>query len=227
MSDRVIVFTDREDAGVQLGAALKREPISGKVLVLGLPRGGVPVAFEVAKALDAPMDVMIVRKLGAPFNPELAVGAIARGGVTIYNERLLAQLGLAEQDVERIREREQAELARRERKYRGDRPFPDVKDKTVILVDDGIATGATMEAAVEAIRLLGPASVVVAVPTAARDSVARLARRADKVVALSTPEPYVAVGAWFQRFGQVPDAEVERLLSASAGGEKRQRLESA
>ena len=224
MSDRAIVFTDREDAGVQLGAALKQQPVSEDVLVLGLPRGGVPVALEVAKALDAPMDVLVVRKLGAPFNPELAVGAIAWGGVTVYNERLLAQLGLTEQDIERMRQREQAELARREKKYRGDRPFPDVKDKAVILVDDGIATGATMEAAVEAIRLLGPASVVVAVPTAARDSAARLARRADTVVALSTPEPYVAVGAWFQRFGQVPEDEVEKLLSE---GEKRERLASA
>ena len=185
------------------------------------------MAFEVAKALDAPMDVMVVRKLGAPFSPELALGAIASGGVTIYNQRLLDQLGLSEQDLGPVREREQAELARREQEYRGDRPFPDVKDKAVILVDDGMATGATMEAAIAAIRLLGPASVIVAVPSAARDSVARLAGTADKVVVLSTPEPYLAVGAWFQRFGQVSEREVERLLSASATGEKRRRLESA
>lgn len=224
----VIVFTDREDAGRQLGAALQREPIPHEVLVLGLPRGGVPVAFEVAMALNAPMDVMVVRKLGAPFNPELAVGAIALGGVAIYNDRLLAQLGLSEQDLEPIREREQAELARREQKYRGDRPFPEVKGRAVILVDDGIATGATMEAAVEAIRLLGPSSVIVAVPSASRDSVARLAGAADKVVALSTPEPYVAVGAWFQRFAQVPDEEVQRLLGVAARRDAdRRHLESA
>jgi len=208
----VNIFRDREDAGRQLAAGLQREHLSGDIVVLGLPRGGVPVAYQVAEALSAPLDVLIVRKLGAPFNRELAVGAIASGGVAIYNTRLLAQLGLSEADVEPIRLREQAELERRTREYRGDSPFPDVRDKTVILVDDGIATGATMEAAVEAVRSLEPASVIVAVPTAARDSVIRIERVADRVVALSTPEPYMAVGAWFESFPQVPDQEVVTLL---------------
>lgn len=182
-------------------------------MVLGLPRGGVPVAYEVAGALGAPLDVFIVRKLGAPFNPELAVGAIASGGVAVYNERVLDQLGIDEEDIAAIRERAEAELRRREQAYRGDRPLPQIKNRTVILVDDGVATGATMRAAVDAVRQLEPRAVMVAVPHAARDSVNALAARADKVVALSIPEPYMAVGAWYQHFPQLSDEQVMELLN--------------
>lgn len=186
--------------------------LSGDVIVLGLPRGGVPVAREVAVALDAPLDVLVVRKIGAPFNPELALGAIAFGGVTVYNEELLAELGIDEAELDGARRREQAELERRERAYRGERPTPDLERKTVVLVDDGMATGATMHAAVTAVRALHPKRVVVAVPTSARDTFARIEEVADRVVALAIPEPYFGVGAWYEEFRQLTDEEVVRCL---------------
>jgi putative phosphoribosyl transferase len=213
------VFHDRETAGRALGERLSREAITGDIVVLGLPRGGVPVACEVGAALGAPVDALVVRKLGAPFNPELAVGAIAFGGVTVYNEDLLEQLALDEADVEPIRRRELAELARREQAYRPGLPPLDVRDRTVILVDDGMATGATMHAAALAVRAQAPQALVVAVPTAARDAVSRLEQVADRVVALATPEPYFGVGAWYSVFRQLDDAEV---VSALASAAKRQ-----
>jgi predicted phosphoribosyltransferase len=185
--------------------------------VLGLPRGGIPVACEVAAALHAPVDALIVRKLGAPFNPELALGAVAFGGVTVYNEDLLAQLRLAEENLAPIRARELEELHRRERAYRQGRPPLDVAGATVVIVDDGMATGATMHAAVAATRALEPASVIVAVPTAAIDAVERLEGLADRVVALATPEPYHGVGAWYSEFHQLSDAEVVAQLAAAGG----------
>ena len=189
--------------------------MSGDVIVLGLPRGGIPVACEVGAALGAPVDALVVRKLGAPFNPELAVGAIAFGGVTVYNEGLLAQLGLDEDDVAPILQRERAELARRERANRPGLAQPELAGRTVVLVDDGMATGATMHAAVLAARALHPEGVIVAVPTAARDAVERLGQVADRVVALGTPEPYFGVGSWYSEFPQLSDQEVVDELAAA------------
>jgi predicted phosphoribosyltransferase len=210
------MFYDRQGAGRDLGAKLTELDIGGNVLVLGLPRGGVPVAREVAAALGAPVDVLVVRKLGAPFNPELALGAIAYGGVTVYNEDLLAQLELDEADLAPVRARELAELERRELAYRAGRPPLAVAGATVIIVDDGMATGATMHAAVVATRVLEPARIVVAVPTAARDAVERLTGVADQVVVLATPEPYFGVGAWYSRFPQLSDEEVVAALDTAS-----------
>jgi len=182
--------------------------------VLALPRGGVPVAFEIAAALDAPLDVFLVRKIGAPFNPEFAAGAIAAGGTVVYNRAALAALGLREDDLEETVARERAEIARRERVYRQGRAPLALGGKTAILVDDGIATGATMRAAVDAARALRPKRIVVAAPTAASDAVAELERTADTVVVLAVPEPYVAVGRWYEEFPQLEDSEVVELLLA-------------
>lgn len=209
------MFADRIAAGRDLGRRLAEAGIAGKVVVLGLPRGGIPVACEVGAALDAPVDALIVRKLGAPFNPELALGAIAYGGVTVYNDDLLEQLQLAETDLEPIRARELKELERRERTYRADRPPLAIAGATVIIVDDGMATGATMHAAVVATRALAPKRIIVAVPTAAIDAVERLDRVADEVVALATPEPYFGVGAWYSKFPQLTDEEVVEALAAA------------
>jgi predicted phosphoribosyltransferase len=215
------MFADRVSAGRELGRRLVELGVGGRILVLGLPRGGVPVACEVAAALDAPVDVLVVRKLGAPFNPELALGAIAYGGITVYNDELLAQLDLDETALDSIRAREREELQRRERAYRGDRGPIAVEGATVVIVDDGMATGATMHAAAVATRALEPARIVVAVPTASVDAVQRLDRVADLVVALATPEPYFGVGAWFAHFPQLADEEVVAALAAAAKRDAR------
>lgn len=209
------IFHDRIEAGNALGARVSQLGLSGPLLVLGLPRGGVPVACEVATALAAPVDVLVVRKLGAPFNPELAVGAIAFGGVTVYNEPLLDQLGLDEESIAPIRARELEELERRERAYRGTKPPPDLEGKTVVIVDDGIATGATMHAAVVAARKLAPRRILAAAPTSAVDAVVRLEEVADRVVVLHTPEPYFGVGAWYEEFPQLSDGDVLDALERS------------
>jgi predicted phosphoribosyltransferase len=188
------------------------------VIVLGLPRGGVPVACEVGGAIGAPVDVLIVRKLGAPFNPELAIGSIASGGVTVYNDRILEQLGIGPKELAPIVEREHEELARREQLYRGDAPLPELAGKVVVLVDDGAATGATMHAGVEAVKALAPARVIVALPTSSRDAAERLGRVADEVIILSTPEPYYSVGSWYLEFGQLSDADVSDWLARTGGG---------
>jgi predicted phosphoribosyltransferase len=206
------IFRDRREAGKQLGERLRELQLGRNLIVLGLPRGGVPVALEVAKALAAPLDVIVVRKIGAPFNPELALGAVAFGGVTVWNDALLRELRIDESDLESTLNREQAELQRREQAYRGAEPMPDLKGLTVVLVDDGIATGATMHAAVLATRSLHPRSVIAAVPTSSVDSVERLEAVADGVLALATPEPYYGVGAWYRQFPQLSDAEVVRCL---------------
>jgi putative phosphoribosyl transferase len=214
------IFRDRSDAGQRLGLRLQQLGIAGEPIVLALPRGGVPVACQVAAALGAPVDVLVVRKLGAPGNPELAVGAIALGNVTVYNERLLAELELDEPALAPIREREGIELGRRERAYRGDRPPPVLEGKTVIIVDDGVATGATMHAAVLAARQLRPREIVVAVPTSAADSILRLENVADRVVALSMPEPYESVDASYAQFPQLRDEDV---LACLAQAEQRSK----
>ena len=205
-------FQDRIEAGRTLADALKEYAKRHDVVVLALPRGGVPVGFEVAKALRAPFDVFLVRKLGVPGHPELAMGAIASGGVRVLSEDLIAQLDIPRAAVEQVAVRERLELERRDRLYRGDRRLPDLRDRTAILVDDGLATGATMEAAVEAVRMYHPARVIVAVPVCAVDSAARLRQTADEIVCALTPEPFQAVGMWYERFDQTSDEEVIRLL---------------
>ena len=207
------LFQDRRDAGRQLAAALasyrKNEPV-----VLALPRGGVPVAYEVARALNAPLDVFLVRKLGVPGHEELAMGAIASGGVRVVNEEIVAAAGIEEQQIEAVAKRERAELERRERTYRGARDPVDVEGKTAIVVDDGLATGATMRAAVAALRSMAPEMVVVGVPTAAPPVRDDLARRADEVVCVIAPEPFGAVGFWYEDFAQTTDDEIRTLLAA-------------
>lgn len=209
------VYRDRVEAGKALAGALG-EFGGQQTIVAGLPRGGVPVAFEVARALGAPLDVYVVRKLGAPFQPELAMGAIASGGVLVRNEPVLAMIPDAEDSLERARQREQAVLAGRERRYRGSRPPLDPQGKTVIVVDDGIATGSTMKAAVRALKAAGAARVVVAVPVAPPDTCRELESLADEVVCLQAPRMFSAVGQWYEDFSQTTDEEVERLL-AEAG----------
>jgi putative phosphoribosyl transferase len=205
-------FRDRAEGGRLLGERLTALASRDDVFVLALPRGGVPVAREVARALGAPLDVFLVRKLGHPAQPELAMGAIASGGTRVLNEQLVRELRLDDDVIDRVTERELAELERRERAYRGDRPLPDLTGKTVVLVDDGLATGATMRAAVAAVRAQGPRRIVVAVPTAPLHSLAELGREADEVVSVITPEPFHAVGLWYEDFRELSDDDVRRLL---------------
>ena len=205
-------FDDRADAGRRLAELLDDYRSDPPPLVLALPRGGVPVAFEVATRLDAPLDVLIVRKLGMPGDEELAIGAIASGGVTVLNDDLIDALAVPPNVVDAVAARERAELVRREQAYRGDRTGLDVAGRTAIVVDDGLATGATMRAAVLALRRLSPSSVVVAVPVAARQALADLAAVADRCVAVATPSPFFGVGLWYRDFSQTSDDEVRELL---------------
>ena len=191
------LFRDRTDAGRRLAAKLAAYAKRRDVIVLALPRGGVPVGYEVARALDAPLDVFVVRKLGVPGYEELAMGAVATGGVRVLNDELVQRLGIPDDLIEAVAAREQRELARRERLYRGGRPPPDVRGRTVILVDDGLATGATMHAAIAALRQLQPARIVVAVPTASPDTCEQLQAEVDDVICAITPEPFQAVGRWY------------------------------
>jgi predicted phosphoribosyltransferase len=206
-------FRDRVNAGKVLAEHLRKYAGRPDVIVLALPRGGVPVAYEVARALGAPLDVFIVRKLGVPGHEEYAMGAVASGGVRVVNQDVIRGLGLNDVAIERVAARELAELNRRERLYRGDRPEPDLKGRTVILVDDGLATGSTMKAAVKALRARGPARIVVAVPIAAADTCEALRREVDEVVCAVTPVPFHAVGLWYDDFRQTSDEEVHDLLA--------------
>ena len=207
-------FRDRADAGRQLGEALKpRYGDRPDVLVLALPRGGVPVAYEVARILKAPLDIFVVRKLGVPGHEELAMGAIATGGVRVLNEDVVRQLGIDDEAIDAIAAQEQRELERRERAYRGDRPAHDVRGQTVILVDDGLATGSTMRAAVASLRQQGPARIVVAVPVASTEACEELGAEADETVCGATPRPFQGVGRWYQDFSQTSDDEVHELLA--------------
>jgi erythromycin esterase-like protein/predicted phosphoribosyltransferase len=207
------LFRDRREAGRVLAEKLATYANRPDVLVLALPRGGVPVAYEVARALGAPLDVFVVRKLGVPGYEELAMGAVATGGVLVLNDQLVERLGIPEPMIDAIAARERQELARRERLYRGGRPPPDVRGRTVILVDDGLATGATMHAAIQALRQQHPARIVVAVPTASPETCEEMKAKADEVICAITPEPFHAVGRWYQDFSQTTDEEVGDLLA--------------
>jgi putative phosphoribosyl transferase len=206
-------FADRADAGRRLASALSEFAGRDDVLVLGLPRGGVPVAFEVARALRAPLDVYLVRKLGVPGHEELAMGAIASGGTRVVDERVVGELGIAEEAIAAVAATEQRELERRERLYREGRPPPAVEGRAAILIDDGLATGSTMRAAAAALRERSPARVIAAVPVAPPETVRRLAPEVDELVCLATPEPFYAVGLWYEQFGQTSDEEIIELLS--------------
>jgi len=206
-------FRDRAAAGRQLAHTLSEFVGRSDVLVLGLPRGGVPVAAEVARHLAAPLDVFLVRKLGVPGQEELALGAIAEGGVEVINQDLVSDLGISPAAIERIAVRERLELDRREVLYRSARRRPEIRDRIVILIDDGLATGATMEAAIVAIRSLGPARIVVAAPVGAKQTCDRLRRLVDDVRCVAMPEPFDAVGVWYEDFGQTTDEEVRGILA--------------
>jgi predicted phosphoribosyltransferase len=207
------MFQNRSEAGALLADELSHYAKRPNVVVLALPRGGVPVAFEVAKAIRAPLDVFIVRKLGTPGQPELAMGAIASGGVRVLNEAVVESLGIPASVIERVTAEEEEELKRREFAYRGCHAEPQVHGQTVILVDDGIATGATMRAAVRALNAQEPRRLVVAVPTVAPSTYEELREEVDEFVAIMTPEPFYGVGQWYEDFRQTSDEEVADLLA--------------
>ncbi|MCS7135748.1 MAG: phosphoribosyltransferase [Nitrososphaerota archaeon] len=209
-------FKNREEAGRLLAKALK-DYKGCDVVVLAIPRGGVVVGYHVAEELDCPLDVIIPRKLGAPLQPELAIGAVAENGTSVLNEELIESMGVSRQYIERKIKEEVAEIRRRVSLYRSGRDAIPIKDKIVILVDDGLATGATMRAAINYVKKFGPKAIVVAVPVAPPDVVKSLRREVDRVVCLSTPEPFYAIGQFYEEFEQVEDEEVIRLLSARRG----------
>ena len=211
-----MLFRDRTDAGRTLAGKLKQYADRPDVLVLALPRGGVPVGYEIARALRAPLDVFLVRKLGLPGHEELAMGAIATGGVRVLNPDVVRSLQIPDEVIDMVAAEELRELERRARAYRGDRPPPEVRGRTVILVDDGLATGSSMRAAVAALRQQGPARIVVAVPVGAADTCAELRTQADDVICACTPDPFYAVGLWYSDFSQTTDDEVRELLERAA-----------
>jgi putative phosphoribosyl transferase len=206
-------FLDRRDAGRQLAGRLLHYANQPDVIVMALPRGGVPVGYEVARTLNVPLDVFLVRKLGVPGHEELAMGAIASGGVNVLNMDVVESLRISQPLIEAMAARELRELARREREYRDDRSPPDVRQRTVILVDDGLATGSTMRAAVEALRRLGAARIVVAVPVSSKLACAEFRDQVDEIVCAEMPEDFWAVGEWYDDFSQTTDAEVRDLLA--------------
>jgi predicted phosphoribosyltransferase len=206
-------FADRHDAGRQLARQLSQYAHRTDVIVLGLPRGGVPVAYEVARALDARLDIFVVRKLGVIAQPELAMGAVASGGVRVLNRDIVRELNISQEQIDAVTAAEAQELQRRERAYRGDRPPLDVAGCAVIIVDDGLATGASMRAAAEALRKLNPARLVVAVPVASMETCERFRHEVDDVICAITPKPFRAVGEWYGDFSQTSDDEVQALLA--------------
>lgn len=206
-------FANRREAGRALARRLSAYAGREDVLVLGLPRGGVPVAYEISEALDVPLDVFLARKLGVPGQEELAMGAIASGGLPIFDAGMIVRFGLSEAEIQAVVRKEQRELARRERAYRGDRPPREIRGRTVLLVDDGLATGFSMRAAVEALRPLSPAQIVIAVPVAPRPTARAFRELADEFVCLATPEPFHAVGEFYRDFSPTEDLEVLELLA--------------
>lgn len=206
------LFKDRVDAGRKLAKELSKYANRPDVLILALPRGGVPVAFEVAKELNVKMDVFIVRKLGVPGNEELAMGAIASDNIRVLNDDVIRSFHISEQVIDSVAANELSEIKRRERTYRGDRPKPEISGSTIILIDDGLATGATMRAAAAALKTKNPAKIVVAVPTAAPDTCRFFEKKVDEVICVATPEPFYGVGAWYENFSQTADKEVCELL---------------
>lgn len=211
-----IRYTDRKQAGILLAQKLAAYAGRHDVIVLALPRGGVPVAFEIARALQAPLDVLLVRKLGVPGHEEYAMGAIATGGICILQSDVIRQLAIPQASVDDLVQRKQEELAQRERLYRSNRPAPKLEGSIVIVVDDGLATGSTMLAAIHALRQARPARMIIAIPVGARESVARLQAEVDEIVCLSIPENFQAVGLWYEDFNQTSDDEVIHLLDEAA-----------
>jgi putative phosphoribosyl transferase len=209
-------FRDRREAGRKLAEALSAYEGRNDLIVLALPRGGVPIAFEIAHALHAPLDVFVVRKLGVPWQPELAMGAIAVGGVEVLNGDVITGYSIPPHVIRAVAEREGEELRRRAERYRGDRPFPQLTGQTVILVDDGLATGATMRAAISAVRGQAPRAIIVAVPVASAGACQELRAAVTEMICLDSPEDFGAVGAWYDDFSETSDDEVRRLLSDSA-----------
>jgi putative phosphoribosyl transferase len=214
-------FKDRRDAGRVLAEYLKSHADRNDVLVLALPRGGVPVASEVARELRAPLDVFLVRKLGVPGREELAMGAIASGGIRQLNDDVVRELGISPETIDEVEESERNELERREHAYRDDRPPIDVTGRTVILVDDGLATGASMRAAVAALKRKQPRQIIVAVPVASADTCDEFATLVDEVICARTPEPFYAVGLWYDDFSQTTDEEVRNLLIEASSAQAR------
>lgn len=208
-------FRDRRHAGVELASRLSHLEGRHDVVVLALPRGGVPVAYEVARALEAPLDIFVVRKLGLPVHRELAMGAIASGGVRVLNDEVIAWYRIPQHVIDEVTREEEAELGRREREYRDGRPPVDLRDRVVVLIDDGLATGSTMKAAVQAVRARGPSRVIVAVPVGSPDTCSALADIADEIVCARSPARFAAVGQWYREFSQTTDAEVRELLASS------------
>ena len=217
----MIRFKNRSDAGKKLAAKLHIYADRSDTVVLGLPRGGIPVAFEVARELGVPLDVFVVRKLGVPGHEELAMGAIASGNVVIMNESIVHSLGISKESFDSVVKQQKIELKRREQMYRGVRGHIDVKDRTVILVDDGLATGATMKAAIAALRLQKPKNIVVAVPAAAPETCEEMGQKSEDIVCAITPDPFFSVGSWYEDFSQTTDEEVQRLLRTAYRFEKQ------
>ncbi len=204
---------NRTIAGKELAYALQDYQNLDNTIVLALPRGGVPVAFEIAQKLNAPLDLMLVRKLGTPHYPELAMGAIAAGDIRVLNPQVIYSYNISEAQIDKVEKEERQELERRAVAYRGERPYPDLNNKIVILVDDGLATGATMHAAIDAVRLQNPRSIIVAVPVAPPDSINALRRKVDKVICPLGPTQFSSIGQWYEDFSQVNDETVTKLLS--------------
>ncbi|MGB0035980.1 MAG: phosphoribosyltransferase [Candidatus Acidiferrales bacterium] len=210
-----MIFRNRQEAGQKLASRLEKYANRADVIVLGVPRGGVPIAFEVATALNLPLDIFVLRKLGVPGHEELAFGAIGSGGVRVLDDEIVKCVGLSDMVIDLVTRAERAELARREQMYRGERPPLDVRGKTVILVDDGIATGSSLRAGVRALRQMQPAVIVIAAPVAPQATVNRLRREVDDVVCVAIPEGFHGVGQFYRDFSQVPDEEVNELLDSA------------
>jgi putative phosphoribosyl transferase len=221
------LYIDRRHAGRVLASALDKYAGRADLVVLALPRGGVPVAYEAAQHLGAPLDVFVVRKLGVPGHEELAMGALASGGLCVLNQDVVRSLGISKEDILRVARQENQELSRREHTYRGERAPVDVSGKAVILIDDGLATGSTMRAAIQAVRQKKPARVVAAVPVAPPETCSEMSDEADDMVCAVTPEPFYAVGPWYADFSQTTDEEVRELLEASRREQERREYASA